>query len=73
MYRLKERRIAAGLSQVQLAEAADVPVRLIRYYEAEAASAHRDINNASALQVWKLSQALGCEVIDILEPEKPEE
>lgn len=71
MYNLKKRREAAGLSQSQLAMKSGVRVRLIQNFEAEAASAHRDINKAASMTVWKLAEALGCDVIDILEPEAP--
>ena len=67
MHNLKKKRMEAGLTQLQLAEVSGVPVRLIRNYEAEAAISHRNINNAGALSVWRLAQALECEVIDILE------
>lgn len=67
MSNLKNIREAAGLSQIRLAEISGVPVRSIRAYEAEAASAHKNINVAEARTVVKLAQALGCQVIDILE------
>lgn len=69
MYKLKIKREAAGLSQTQLASVSGVPVRMIRGYEAESATAHRDINRAEALKVYRLAEALGCSVADILEPE----
>lgn len=69
MYKLKVKREAAGLSQSQLAAASGVPIRMIRQYEAEAASAHRDINKAEALRVYRLAQALRCDISEILEPE----
>lgn len=72
MRNLKKCREAAGLSQSQLAAASGVPIRMIRQYEAEAATAHRDINKAEALRVWKLAEALGVEIIEILEPETAE-
>ena len=67
MNHLKSRRKAAGLSQAQLAEASGVPIRMIRAYEAESPSAHKDINHAEALRVYQLAQALNCSVPDILE------
>lgn len=69
MYNLKKRREAAGLSQSQLAKKAGIRVRMIQAYEAEALSVHRDINKAAAMVVWKLAEALDCDVIDILEPD----
>lgn len=67
MYNLKSRREAAGLSQSQLADASGVPVRMIRAYEAESPSAHKDINHAEAIKVFRLAQALGCDISMILE------
>ena len=67
MYNLKTIREAKGFSQSQLATAAGVPVRMIRAYEAEAATAHKDINKAEALTVYKLSEALGCGIAELLE------
>lgn len=69
MYNLKNRREAAGLSQSQLAKKAGVSIRLIQTLEAESATNHRDINKAAAMTVWKLAEALDCDIIDILEPE----
>lgn len=69
MYNLKRIREGMGLSQSQLAEKSGVPVRMIRAYEAEAESAHKDINKAEAIRVVKLANALGCPIPDILEPE----
>lgn len=69
MYKIKIRREAAGLSQSQLAKKAGVSVRLIQTLEAESATNHRDINKAAAVTVWKLAEALDCDIIDILEPE----
>ena len=70
MYNLKIRRQEAGMTQRDLAEASGVDIRLIQHYEAEGASSHRDINVAAAMSVWRMAQALGVEVIDILEPEE---
>lgn len=67
MRNLKAKRIAAGMSQNQLAEASGVNVRLLQHYEAESASSYRDINKAEAMTVYRLACALGCELRDILE------
>lgn len=67
MYNLKSRREAAGLSQSQLACKADVPIRVIRAYEAESPASHQDINKAEALRVLRMARALGCSIEDILE------
>ena len=70
MSNLKTRRQACGLSQVDLANRSRVPVRQIRAYEAEAATAHADINRAAAVVVFRLARALGCRVEDLLEPDE---
>ena len=67
MYRLKEKREAAGLSQSQLAEKSGVPIRNIRAYEAEAASSHKSINKAEFMTVVKLADALGCDARELAE------
>lgn len=67
MYNLKYRREAAGLSQSQLADASGVSIRMIRAYEAESPSAHKDINRAEAFKVYRLALALGCDISSILE------
>jgi len=67
MYKLKQKRTEAGLSQSQLAVRSGVSIRMVQAYEAEAVTAHKDINKAEALSVYKLSRALDCEVPDLLE------
>ena len=63
MSKLKERRIAAGMTQKSLSEKTGVNLQMIRFYE----QGVNDINKAEALTVLKLADALGCEVRDILE------
>lgn len=63
MLNLKKRRIEAGLSQAQLAEKSGVNLRMIQHYE----QGQKPINNAEALTVYKLAQALSCSVEDLLE------
>lgn len=60
---LKERRMAAGLSQSQLAEASGVPVRTLQQYEQR----QKDINRARADYVDALARALSCTSADLLE------
>ena len=71
MYNLKKVRESKGLSQTQLAARSGVPVRIVRAYEAESATAHKDINKGEALRVWQLARALGVDVEAILEPTAP--
>ena len=63
--RLRERRSNCGLSQSELADEADVPLRQIQLFEQR----QRDINKTSAITLLKLSKALHCRMEDLLEPE----
>lgn len=65
MTKLQERRRAAGLSQSKLAEMVGLSVRTVQHYE----QGTLDINGAAALTVYRLAQALGCWVEDLLEKE----
>lgn len=60
---LKQRRIGAGLSQSELAKISDVPIRTIQQYEQR----QKNINSAKVETVLALSQALSCDIKDILE------
>ena len=70
---LKDYRTAAGLSQSQLAAASGISVSAIQSIE----QGLRDINRAEALTVYKLSQALNCNMEELLtlpdDEEDPEE
>ena len=63
MSKLKELRTASGLSQSGLAEKSGISVRMIQQYE----QGIRDINKAQAIAVYRLAEALSCNVADILE------
>lgn len=63
MSRLKNKRETKQLSQRKLAELSGVSVRMIQYYE----QGVKDINKAHAMSVYKLSEALECDICDILE------
>lgn len=63
MSNLKDTRKAKKLSQKQLAEISGVSVRMIQYYE----QGVKDINKAEAMTVYKLSEALDCNVWELLE------
>ena len=63
--RLRDRRSNCGLSQSELAAAADVPLRQIQLFE----QGQRDINKTSAITLYKLSKALHCKMEDLLEPD----
>ena len=61
--RLTIYRKKAGMTQRQLAEFSGVSIRMIQKYEQRA----KDINKAEAETIWKLSDALGCEMKELLE------
>lgn len=69
MSNLKDTRLANKLSQKELSERSGVNLRMIQYYE----QGVKDINKAEAMTVYKLSEALNCNVWELLEFEKPEE
>ena len=60
---LKRIRTAAGLSQKQLAEKAEVSIRNIQMYEQR----QNDINKAQADILFRLSKTLGCNIEDLFE------
>lgn len=61
--KLQTIRKATGLSQKQLAEKSGVTLRMIQQYEQRA----KDINKATASNLFALAQALGCKAEDLLE------
>ena len=60
---LKIYRKRAGLIQKQLAELADIPVRMIQHYEQR----QKNINKAQTEYLVKLSKVLNCDIEDLLE------
>ena len=61
--KLKKLRIAAGMSQSELAESAEVPLRTIQQYEQR----QKNINKAQAETVLKLANTLFCRPVDLME------
>ena len=61
--RLKARRINNALSQAQLAAESGVALRQIQLFEQK----QRDINNAAAITLFRLSKALHCRMEDLIE------
>ena len=61
---LQDVRKASGLSQSQLASAADVKPRMLQNYEQ---GKQADINNAKLSTILKLCLALDCRLSDILD------
>lgn len=64
MTRLKARRKNNRMSQSQLAAESGVALRQIQLFEQK----RRDINNAAAITLFKLSKALNCRMEDLIEP-----
>lgn len=60
---LKIYRKRAELSQKQLAELADIPVRMIQHYEQR----QKNINKAQTEYLVRLSKVLNCDIEDLLE------
>lgn len=63
MNKLKQIRLAAGMSQSELANKAEINVRTIQHYE----QGFRDINKTSALTLYKLARALGTKMENLLQ------
>lgn len=63
MTNLKETRKIKCMSQKELSDSSGVNIRLIQDYE----QGHKNINNAKAITVYKLSEALGCNTRELLE------
>ena len=60
---LKRKRTALGISQSELATKTGIPVRTIQQYEQR----QKDINNARAQYIFKLSKALYCDPYELIE------
>ena len=63
MTNLQKIRKERKMSQSQLATNAEISVRMLQHYEQRT----RDINGAAAMTVYKLAEALRCDVKDLLE------
>ncbi len=61
--RLKVKRLNCGLSQSQLASDSGVAIRQIQLFEQR----QRNINNAAAITLLRLSKALHCQMEDLIE------
>lgn len=62
MTKLKEMREMRGLTQAEVADKAGVRLQTYSYYE----QGFRDINQAAAITVYRISQALRCAPEDLL-------
>lgn len=59
---LKEKRLALGLTQMDLERLSDVSIRNIRVYEQGA----NDISKASGETLWALIKVLGCSIEELI-------
>lgn len=66
MTNLKETRLAKNMTQSKLAEISGVNLRTLQDYE----HGRKDINKAEAMTVYKLAEALDCNVWELLEFEE---
>lgn len=63
MTNLQKIRLDKGLTQKQLAEQAQVHLRMVQNYEERT----RNINGAAVMTVYRMAQVLECEITDIIE------
>lgn len=66
MNKLKEKRTQLELSQIQLAKASGVSLRMLQKYE----QGVRDLNKAQAETVYKLAKALNCKMEELIDIQK---
>lgn len=66
MTKLKEIRKSKNMTQSQLSDISGVSLRMIQYYE----QGSKDINKVAGITLYKLAQALKCNVEDLLEIKK---
>ena len=63
MSNLKRIREEKNITQAKLSEVSGVNLRTLQYYE----QGYKDINKAQGITLYKVSQALGCRIEDILD------
>ena len=67
--KLKRIRQEKGLTQKGLAEATGISLRTLQHYE----QGSKDLNQAAALTVYAIAQALGIDMVELLDiPEETE-
>ena len=66
---LKRVRKAKGLTQKELAEKTGISLRTIQHWE----QGSKDFNQAAGMTVYIVSQALGVDMLDLLDIEPPDE
>ena len=63
MNKLKQYRKIAGMTQPQLADAAEISVRTLQDYE----QGRKPLEKAAAITVLRLARAMSCTVEDLIE------
>ena len=66
---LKRVRASKGFTQRSLAEATGISLRTIQHWE----QGSKDFNQAAAMTVYEVSQALGVDMLDLLDIPEHEE
>ena len=66
---LKRVRLSKGFTQKGLSEATGISLRTIQHWE----QGSKDFNQAAAMTVYAVSQALGVDMLDLLDIPEPEE
>lgn len=69
MTRLQDLRVAAGLSQSQLAEKSGLSVRALQAYESKGQGG-RDFDSARLKTILRVCAALNCSLCDIIEDDE---
>ena len=60
--KLKQLRLAAGLSQAQMAKQAGINLRVYQYYE----QGTKDISKANLATILRVCNTLGCSLADVI-------
>lgn len=60
--KLAEKRRLAGMTQLELAEASGVNVRVLQEYE----QGRRPLNGIRGITLYRLAKAVGCEIEELL-------
>ena len=66
MRKLKEVRLAKGLTQKQLADSANINIRVLQHYE----QGTKNFDHARLETLLDIAAALGCRIADIVESEE---
>lgn len=70
MKKIQELRLKSGLSQSQLAEKADLKIKVLQKYELNSETNGRDFDGANLKTILKVCIALDCSLEEIIEDEE---